>query len=371
MRAEPPPTKPIGGNTVRRQMSLAILLAVSSLHCGDPSGSNNGSNTGNGSSDGGSNNGVSSSGWTDLTGPAKGADIQRFRIADSSHFWMAVSNGNSGAYSTADGGATWTWHKQGFYGYGLGLLDQGKSVWLVGPQTPALWFSSDSGAHFQPIRTTPSDWLNHIYFFTPQRGIMTSETGNRIHLTTDGGATWTSTEIKNAGLLGAHEMAVLGNDVWIASGADFRPDGGTLVHSADAGQTWEVIKFEDKANDYEGGSLHGIAVLSKDELWVAGSSRQIYHTTDGMKTWTQVKDIPIEFGWFGGIAAQGSHIAAVGNVGRKGIGVYESHDGGKTWGAGYNNPNCGEYCAVAGATFVAPGVAYAWGLGGVFLRYQK
>lgn len=346
---------------MRKELALVIMLAVSSAQCEGTSGSSGNNNNNNG--------GGGSSGWEKLTGPAMGADFQRFRAIDSSRFWMAVSNGAAGAYYSEDGGSTWTLRKPGFFAYGLGLLDQGTRVWVSGLGTPTVWSSSDSGTTFQPITTTPSDWLNHISFFTPQRGFMTSETGDRIHLTTDGGATWTTTQIKDSALLGAGEVAVLGSHVYIASGADFRPDGGTIVHSADAGQTWETVRFVDRANNYEGGRLLGISVVSASEIWVAGGGRQIYHTTDGMKTWTQIASVSDEFGWFGGIAAQGSHIAAVGKT-SGGVGVYESHDGGKTWATGFAS-DCGQVCEPTGAAFVAPGVAYAWGLGGVWLRYKK
>jgi photosystem II stability/assembly factor-like uncharacterized protein len=242
-------------------------------------------------------------------------------------------------------------------------------VWLGGSERP-LWFSSDGGDRFAPVETAPLDFIHGVHFWDPMHGLLTSDTGDRVHVTSDGGASWQTHSFGRDVLPGIDAFAVLGPEVWVVGGASFTGSGATIGHSSDGGNQWTVSQLHDRANDFKGGALKSIAVVSASELWVAGEGRQIYHTVDGMKSWTQVAAIPPAIDRFGGIAVDGMHIVAGANTANA-IGIYESFDDGVHWEFRDFSKACSSNCEIYGVIFAKPGIGYAYGRAGTFLRYSN
>jgi photosystem II stability/assembly factor-like uncharacterized protein len=150
-------------------------------------------------------------------------------------------------------------------------------------------------------------------------------------------------------------------------GGGGNPDSGTPnAYGSDRGATWSTKLLEDKAHDYKGGSLQGVAVVNTNELWVAGLNHQLYFTKDKMQTWTQVRNIPSDITDFQGIAISGDHIVA-GCHTRNGICIYESFDHGATWAITFTE-ECGDLCDVRGTVFAGPDKAYIYGYNGTLVR---
>jgi photosystem II stability/assembly factor-like uncharacterized protein len=102
--------------------------------------------------------------------------------------------------------------------------------------------------------------------------------GGAVLTSTDGGKKW---GFVNLGLAPATLascdfkcVAAWGSHVWVAG----RP-GSFVLHSADAGKTWEVQKTNLAA------PINGITFQSATDGWIVGELGVIANTTDGGKTW--------------------------------------------------------------------------------------
>jgi photosystem II stability/assembly factor-like uncharacterized protein len=158
--------------------------------------------------------------------------------------------------------------------------------------------------------------------------------------------------------------------VYIVGGEADTQSGAAVAYSPDKGNTWTQMNLTDNANLYQGGQLLAVAVVSPTEMWVAGASQQIYHTTDSMKTWTQVKHVPTSIETFGGIAVDnnGQHIMALGWGDQ--LCIYESTDGGATFAITFQD-ECGDDCGPLGLTVVNPNLAFIYGYAGVYYRFTQ
>ena len=147
--------------------------------------------------------------------------------------------------------------------------------------------------------------------------------GGLVLKTDDGGVTWDQPEsLQAAGNVSQFDfraLAVHGNHIW-AAGAP----GTCVLHSADAGQTWRLLRTEQTA------PLRGLCFIDEYRGWAVGSLGTILHTRDGGQTWrlqqsggrrvallgifSQPQRVPLE------LIAQESgseaHLAAVEIVGR-------------------------------------------------------
>jgi photosystem II stability/assembly factor-like uncharacterized protein len=175
-------------------------------------------------------------------------------------------------------------------------------------------------------------------------------------------------------LPGTHHIESLGaRNAWIVGGPSFNGDGtgATVAYSSDAAQTWTIANLTDNAHLFKGGSLHGIAVVSATELWVAGENRQVFHTTDGMHTWTQIKGIPSEILHFGGVAVRGNTIALAGTAPPGDYVLYRSTDGGATFQIVDRRAAPGVWDAggVHGVTQTNNGDLFVYGYDGLLWKY--
>lgn len=314
------------------------------------------------------------SGWTSIESPAGIAHINSINFVDGQRGWMATDDSptspNRGAWYTEDGGKNWEHRRNDFNAYEVRFDANGERVWMGGSDRRELWVSDD-GHDFRPMDNLENqDWISGIYFWDDNTGILTSETGDRVHRTTDGAESFVTTEFGRETATGINNLAVLGDEVWLPTGPAFNTDGtgATLLYSPDRGENWDVITLTDEAHHYKGGSLQAIHVVSSDEIWVAGGNRQMFYTKDGMQTWTQVKGVPSEVLSFNGIAAHGDHFIAVGGTISNGEFIYESQDGGESWELTVvNTEGVGSF---DGLSFPRPDLAFAYGYNGTLARFS-
>ncbi|MCD4796891.1 MAG: carboxypeptidase regulatory-like domain-containing protein, partial [Candidatus Cloacimonetes bacterium] len=152
--------------------------------------------------------------------------------------------------------------------------------------------------------------------------------------TTDGGNSWTSTQINTAPSGGDTAMifALDGNKAWapIHTG---NPQG--IYYTDDGGQNWVR---QESANYNLGGSFPNIAHFFNENDGFAqgdpvGGYYELYTTTDGGSTWIRVPEVDIpapltgEFGIVGYYDAVGDNVWWGTNKGR----VFRSNDKGYTW----------------------------------------
>lgn len=102
--------------------------------------------------------------------------------------------------------------------------------------------------------------------------------GGAVLVSTDGGKKWGSVSLGlSPATLASCDfkcVAARGSHVWVAG----RP-GGFVLHSGDAGKTWEVLKTNLAC------PINAITFQSDTHGWVAGELGVIANTTDGGKTW--------------------------------------------------------------------------------------
>ncbi len=301
--------------------------------------------------------------------------VETVRFIDDKRGFMVVSDGPSrGIQYTADGGTTWASREADVSPYGIGFTPALDQIWVVGSGSKSIWTSTDKGQSFAPLPKVPGGWPAAVHLWDKQTILVTDETGDKVYRTADGGATWTPYSFGREVLPGTKGLTVRANDAWIVGGQSFTEDGSgaTVAHSADLGQTWTISALKDEAHLHKGGTLHALAPISATELWAAGDNRQLFHTTNGAKTWTQSKGFPEAIRDFGGIVASGKTISLAASS-AKGYALFESTDGGATF-AITDDRACPNVCDANGVRgMVSPrnGVFFVYGYSGLLWRYTR
>jgi photosystem II stability/assembly factor-like uncharacterized protein len=242
--------------------------------------------------------------WASV-GPPDTADLQ-FRDVeafDARHaVVLSIGLGDSSRiYRTSDGGRTW-----------------------------ALTFRNTDAAAFYDC----------LAFFDPLRGIAMSDPVDgrfRVLATRDGGRSWRV--VSPAGmppaLAGEAGFAASGQcvttsgprDAWIATGGGER---ARVLHSGDAGRTWEAVDAPLLSSPSAGvfglafrDPRHGVAV-GGDYADEAAAVPALALTADRGRTWRPADRPPV--GYRSGVAWRGGSVLAVGPTGSD-----VSTDGGRTW----------------------------------------
>lgn len=289
------------------------------------------------------------------------SNVTEVRFTDEQNGFLLLY-GNTpetrGIWATADAGASWTKRAIDIASTGLAFTSDLSRVWAAGTGSVSnLWSSGDRGASFAPLSWSDGS-TGRIEFVDASTVLLSSFLGNDLHRSTDGGATWTKQAFD--GLYAAVRIAVIGRDVWLAGGLSFKADGARVSHSTDAGATFAIATLTDKAHSFEGGALRALAVVSPSEVWVAGASRQVFHTTNAGADWKQITGIPDSLESFGGVHVRGSQVTLAGSS-VSGYALYVSDDGGTSFRVAHEI-RCPSFCgAVSGIASPSPGVFFVYG----------
>ncbi|MCB2214112.1 hypothetical protein KQH50_01830 [bacterium] len=143
-----------------------------------------------------------------------------------------------------------------------------------------------------PVVVNPE--IFNFTFFTPTRGWATTQNGNTILVTVDGGQTWLDATPPAAALpptssatLSLSPFYLDENTAWVSPG-NFGSGSGTIYHTQDGGVSWSENPTPfDNARYFFLDTMVGYAIVDLG----AGAGSQyvaIYQTTDGGGNWTQV-----------------------------------------------------------------------------------
>ncbi|MCC6861084.1 MAG: hypothetical protein IT158_21125 [Bryobacterales bacterium] len=153
-----------------------------------------------------------------------------------------------------------------------GVLTPGRSAWLT-CDGGRLLVSRDEGATWQERALNPEWKFRSIGFIDDRRGLLAGDEGLLL-ATSDGGETWTRIESGTTQHL--TDIAIAGERVWVAS------YGGGMLHSGDAGKTWQ------QQRTFTGASLESVQFLDERSGWAVGWSGTVLRTTDGGANWRAV-----------------------------------------------------------------------------------
>jgi photosystem II stability/assembly factor-like uncharacterized protein len=318
----------------------------------------------------------SEGGWKDVDAPTKDVTIKAINFHDAQRGWLSAEGtsgvDSKGAWYTSDGGDSWDQRKGPYDALVTKFSADGQRTWLSGRDNRGIWYADDQ-SDFKPAEGEFEypDSARVMHFWDAETGIFGSNTGDRIHRTTDGGESFTLEEFGRDTAPGMNDLTAAGDQVWIATGTEFTEDGsgGPLLYSDDRGKTWREVNFEDEAHDYAGGAILGVHAVDGSEVWAAGVNRQLYFTKDGMETWQQVQGIPKEAPRFEAIDGVGDHLMAAGNY-KDDPFIFESTDGGENWQIVDLGDTCTDGCRIEGIEMVTSDLAFAYGPNNTLLRYD-
>ena len=146
--------------------------------------------------------------------------------------------------------------------------------WAVGHDSVIL-MSRDGGATWRLVHSAPelNKPLLQVLFSDARHGIAIGAYGLYLQ-TDDGGATWLTRQIID-GDAHLNAFATLRDGLWFIAG-----EAGTLLRSADQGQTWQALTSPYK------GSFFGMLALRDGSLLVYGLRGNVFRSSDAGATWT-------------------------------------------------------------------------------------
>jgi photosystem II stability/assembly factor-like uncharacterized protein len=230
--------------------------------------------------------------------------------------------GNARLYATSDGGATWVKRFAPRVGTAVFFTDANVGT-IVGPHGTVLR-THDGGMTWSLLDAHIREDLNRVSFVDANHGLVAGTTFESLYssfYTSDGGETWTSTQVigprgitlvndfRGAALLDANTGVVVGAM-------------GNILRTTDAGQTWEnqerfpAVRLEDVsfANASDGIAV-GVATILR--------------TRDGGATWDRYYPGPTFLFGVSYVGATG--VVAVGFDALSGGRILRSTDKGATW----------------------------------------
>jgi photosystem II stability/assembly factor-like uncharacterized protein len=253
-----------------------------------------------------------------------------------------------------------------------GGTDRIASAAMIGPHeawaatSRRLALTLDAGQEWTTItpKGVRAESIRAIFFSDPMHGwVAVSPNPYVLHpelsilSTSDGGATWSGSEISDPDLLSIAgvRLTFVGNHGWVS--VDEQSPGGSneishLYSSADSGKSWSVLARPPVPGE--------LKFTSETEGWLAGGvgTQSLWRTLDGGSSWSQVKlQLPAEVEEsmvsYGTpeISESGSGLLPVTFSKPEyetEVGIYESDDRGDDWTLGSVTP-------IAGAT--EPGLA--------------
>lgn len=293
---------------------------------------------------------VASARWTKLeAGPKVPQGKQDDIFFTSAKRGFAASGGNSAVYRTEDGGLTWTSilkNSKAYFRSVLFLDDNHGFVGNLGPGLDAsisdptvLFETKDGGGSWNPVTSisgpTPGGLCNFTALdATHLFGIGRANGPAHLIASSDAGATWTSTDLKDH-LTMAIDAHFSSPTEGVVVGQGLKPTVCTIIRTSDGGKTFENV-FTAKASN---SLCWKVQFPSKDVGYVAiqqtsSGPPAFAKTTDGGKTWVE-KPLPLQGGSSKGYPAIGIGFVTdkIGWVSpeSKSAPTYRTADGGETW----------------------------------------
>jgi photosystem II stability/assembly factor-like uncharacterized protein len=240
---------------------------------------------------------------------------------------------------TADGGKTWVRQNTGtdLTLTSVFFLDKLQG-WAVGEEGIII-HTADGGKTWTKQTSPAPNFHMAVKFVTPEVGYIVSENTN-IYFTTDGGKTWGPRfQDKNFIL---KSLSFCDRDNGWAVG-----EYGFIYHTHDGGLTWQQqggsFGYSEQTGDVEAGTfLFQVSAVDAKTAWASGIEGYLIKTTDGGKTWQEVKEVKTKVGRVPLFSVMADKRGAV-LIAGEGVILY-SPDNGKTW----QNPT------------VNPPVTYSW-----------
>ncbi|HEY2017758.1 MAG TPA: YCF48-related protein [Bryobacteraceae bacterium] len=201
---------------------------------------------------------------------------------------------------------------------------QDRTCWLRDGSSPApslvyllceqgaFLVTTDGGTTWSTHEVKTKGHLRNIDFIDANHGFAVGDSG-LLTATSDGGKTWETRTTNLKENLAAIQF--IGQSGW-AVGYD-----GVIIHSADGGKTWSPQQTGTKE------SLEGLFFLDAAHGWVVGWAGTILRTTDGGKTWLTVKSDAAQWSLSSVYFRDAQNGWIVGFAGT----ILRSRDGGATW----------------------------------------
>lgn len=279
--------------------------------------------------------------WRPLASAINNIDNQRFDdiFFLNDNLGWAANGAYAAVYKTTDGGATWTTQVTeqslggNYYFRNIKFLDENNG--FLGTLNNLFLKTTDGGTNWVPVTNVPNNppaicgldivGPNTIYgcgaYFSPAFIIKS----------TDGGATWTSTDM-SAYATALVEIQFLDENVGYASGSD--ATGGIILKTIDGGATWTNIYSSNIVGEY----VWKLQILASNPNVVFGAveanapnNGKMIRSLDAGATWIS-KEVPFTSvqavgfltetrGWMGGYTSTlGTNFPFM-----------ETNDGGETW----------------------------------------
>lgn len=183
----------------------------------------------------------------------------------------------SGVFHSEDGGRTWTPAQKGESpGWICGNFRDSKSGAVAGLDgTLGVVIANE----LRPARKLDvgARYLQRMVLRGESGGWLIGD-GGLVLTTSDGGVIWNAPARAipedAKGNFDFRAIAVVGNQIWIAGAP-----GTCVLHSPDAGQSWQLFRTQQTA------PIRDLAFLDENRGWAVGALGTIMHTRDGGKSW--------------------------------------------------------------------------------------
>lgn len=267
--------------------------------------------------------------WTTLNVPPAGRYDDVFFMGDTG--WLAGGD-SSFIYKTSDAGQTWV-RKTNFYGKYLRSIEFATPLLgFCGSLDYSFYKTTDGGETWTDIANTISPTPKGICGLsapTPQviYGCGIWSTPAFIIKSIDGGNTWTTIDMSayaNA-LVDIHFINE--NEGFVSGRAANSQDGGTILYTADGGNTWEIKLNTMQPNDYvwKLQTYNGKNYYGSVESALVGNIRWL-QSVDSGATW-EINEIT---GINSYVQTIGFLDSLHGWTGGQGL-LFETNDGGNSW----------------------------------------
>ncbi|MFP4458854.1 MAG: WD40/YVTN/BNR-like repeat-containing protein [Candidatus Zixiibacteriota bacterium] len=244
--------------------------------------------------------------WNHLENTVSNEHLTAIDFVDNTYGWSVGMLGL--ILKTTDGGNHWMASDSGDYDAALSFRDVcfiDQNVGYICGTDATILKSEDGGASWYSIDSPlPVTW-NEMYFLDENTGYFVGSNG-AFAKTQDGGETWTTHETGTIKSL--LNLDVIGqNSIWVCG-------EHIIMHSTDAGETWESFELFLSNNNLMG-HYYDIAFFDNQKGWAVGNFGYRAHTVDGGETWYR-QNSPVTENNLYGLSKVGNQTAyAVGNNG--------------------------------------------------------